>query len=259
VLGDAAGAIPEALRRWSTARKRASRRWWIGATAAGALALIATALWLYEPAWNPPVATGGSRTELDAPRAAEPEVAPVAEREAPRAALPPVVEAPAEPVAEELSEVPASPEEDLPEVQAAPPPPARAPPPRMVKAAPAPASSAPAKAVTQEAPSADIPEVPAPVPAASAAPESVSLGAGDALARPSDLAPAQRVEDGIPVFVNAVPSAQIEIDGREVGRTPIVGLPVPPGERRFAARFADGRRVERTIRVEGSEVYVLFP
>jgi hypothetical protein len=61
------------------------------------------------------------------------------------------------------------------------------------------------------------------------------------------------------VFVNAVPAARIEIDGRDVGSTPIVGLPIPPGTRRFAASFADGRRVERTIQVEGAEVYVLFP
>jgi hypothetical protein len=63
----------------------------------------------------------------------------------------------------------------------------------------------------------------------------------------------------IPVFVNAVPAARIEIDGRDAGPTPIVGLPIAPGTRRFVARFADGRRLERSVDVEGSEVYVLFP
>jgi hypothetical protein len=61
------------------------------------------------------------------------------------------------------------------------------------------------------------------------------------------------------VFVNAVPAARIEIDGRDVGSTPIVGLPVAPGARHFVASFADGRRLERRVEVEGTEVYVLFP
>jgi type II secretory pathway predicted ATPase ExeA len=63
----------------------------------------------------------------------------------------------------------------------------------------------------------------------------------------------------IPVFVNAVPSARIAIDGRDVGSTPIVGLRIPQGNRQFVASFEDGRRVERSVEVAGSEVYVLFP
>jgi hypothetical protein len=59
--------------------------------------------------------------------------------------------------------------------------------------------------------------------------------------------------------VNAVPAARIAIDGRDVGSTPIVGLLIPEGTRRFVASFADGRRLERSVDVEGNEVYVLFP
>jgi type II secretory pathway predicted ATPase ExeA len=120
---------------------------------------------------------------------------------------------------------------------------------------PAPPAAAPAPEVDQPAaapaPVEPLPPVQAPPPAEPAA-------------RPPPVArvvppPAAPEVEAIPVFVNAVPAARIEIDGRDVGSTPIVGLPVPSGERRFVASFADGRRLERNVDVEGNEVYVLFP
>jgi hypothetical protein len=63
----------------------------------------------------------------------------------------------------------------------------------------------------------------------------------------------------IPISVNAVPPAEISIDGHEIGPTPIVGLPVPPGNWRIVATFANGTAVERQVEVEAEEVHVLFP
>lgn len=63
----------------------------------------------------------------------------------------------------------------------------------------------------------------------------------------------------IPVSLNAEPWAQIEVDGRDVGATPIAGLLLAPGPHRFQARFPDGRVVERTLRVDGHRDRFSFP
>ncbi len=133
-----------------------------------------------------------------------------------------------------------------------------------------------------------VPAVDAPAPAA--APEPVSSPAEPAAAGPAmDVAAGRRVPSGaddplalagfrvveirggrprqipgpeagrVPVFINAVPAADIEIDGHPIGMTPIVALPVPPGERSFVATFSNGTRLERRVEVDGDEVHVLFP
>ena len=202
------------------------------------------------PAPLPPVETrlagDGRRPPAPEPirtaRSREPEVAapPARERSAP---APPPAPAPDPAPARRAPRPPAVVESPAPAPVAAirpdPPPPAQAEPPAR------PAARAPAPPVRSNPPDGD----------------EVGLdGFRLVQVRDGRLGQVPGPEQGrVPVFVNAVPSAEIEIDGHEIGRTPIVGLPVPPGPRRFVAVFANGTRLERQVEVDGEEVHVLFP
>jgi hypothetical protein len=61
------------------------------------------------------------------------------------------------------------------------------------------------------------------------------------------------------VGVNATPWATIQVDGREVGITPLADLPLEPGEHRFRATLPDGRVVEREVLVTTLNRRVIFP
>jgi hypothetical protein len=63
----------------------------------------------------------------------------------------------------------------------------------------------------------------------------------------------------IPVSLNARPWARIEVDGREVGITPLADLPMTPGLHRFRAHLADGRVVERALRIDAYRNHISFP
>jgi hypothetical protein len=59
--------------------------------------------------------------------------------------------------------------------------------------------------------------------------------------------------------VNADPWAEIEIDGRSAGETPLAEIPLSPGRHRFAARMPDGRVLEREVDIQASRRRVVFP
>ncbi len=61
------------------------------------------------------------------------------------------------------------------------------------------------------------------------------------------------------VSLNARPWARIEVDGRDVGITPLADLPMAPGPHRFRAHLPDGRVVERTVRVDAYRDHISFP
>jgi hypothetical protein len=79
-----------------------------------------------------------------------------------------------------------------------------------------------------------------------------------AVARPPSPLPVAAAPP-VPVHVNARPWARIFVDGRELGVTPLGNVPIAPGLRRFRAELADGRVVEREVRVEAADQKVTFP
>jgi len=70
----------------------------------------------------------------------------------------------------------------------------------------------------------------------------------------ADAAPA----DPLAVNVNASPWARVEIDGVDVGETPLAGIPVLPGPHTFRATLPDGRVVERTVDIAADNRHVSF-
>jgi MSHA biogenesis protein MshM len=60
------------------------------------------------------------------------------------------------------------------------------------------------------------------------------------------------------VNLNAVPWARVEIDGIDVGETPLAGVPLRPGPHAFRAYLPDGRIVERTVEIDAANRHVAF-
>ena len=58
--------------------------------------------------------------------------------------------------------------------------------------------------------------------------------------------------------VNAAPWAEIHVDGRPVGETPIGELSIAPGAHVVTATLPDGRVLERNVEARNDDVYVVF-
>jgi hypothetical protein len=95
-------------------------------------------------------------------------------------------------------------------------------------------------------------EIPSPV-TASADPEPPSQHAEVIQSAPEPPPPT------IAVSLNARPWARIEVDGSEVGITPLGDLPISPGPHRFRARLADGRVIERVVQIDAYRDHISFP
>ena len=63
----------------------------------------------------------------------------------------------------------------------------------------------------------------------------------------------------VTVNINADPWADVWIDGRHLGDTPLADVPLAMGEHRFRAVFEDGKVVERTIDVDREHRFISFP
>ncbi len=61
-----------------------------------------------------------------------------------------------------------------------------------------------------------------------------------------------------PININAYPWAQIEIDGRALGETPMGELRLPRGGYELRAVFADGSSQSRHIQADGNERFIVF-
>ncbi len=88
--------------------------------------------------------------------------------------------------------------------------------------------------------------------------EKDSVGSGPCPTRDVVVRPGARGEKTVTVAINAEPWARIWIDGRPLGETPLVDVPVALGKRAFCALFPDGRRVERTVDVDGEGLEIQF-
>ncbi len=64
--------------------------------------------------------------------------------------------------------------------------------------------------------------------------------------------------DALSVNVNATPWARIEIDGVDVGETPLAGIPLRPGPHTFRAQLPDGRVLERSVEIDPDHRHVAF-
>jgi hypothetical protein len=62
----------------------------------------------------------------------------------------------------------------------------------------------------------------------------------------------------IAVSINAMPWAVVKIDGREVGETPLAGIPLTPGRHTFEARMPDGTMRQQTLDVDAAHKAVVF-
>jgi type II secretory pathway predicted ATPase ExeA len=94
------------------------------------------------------------------------------------------------------------------------------------------------------------------------APPAYTLAADLDVAAPasdSDTRTAPLAQGPVVVSVNADPWAEIEVDGRAVGETPIARLALAPGRHRFSARMPDGRVLDREVDVLESGARVVFP
>lgn len=71
-------------------------------------------------------------------------------------------------------------------------------------------------------------------------------------------APAPVSIETVRIAINATPWALIEIDGQEVGETPLAGVELAVGRHRFVAHMPDGTQRERVTHVDEAATAVLF-
>jgi hypothetical protein len=134
---------------------------------------------------------------------------------------------------------------------------------RPAAPSPAPARELPPVAAAPPAAAAPVPR-PAPPPA-TVPPAARRAAAAKPPARAPAPAPTpKRVAATAPapadgwLVVNAIPRAEIHLDGAVIGATPIVRHRVAGGSHRVIARFDDGTADERTIQMAGGELYLMF-
>jgi len=60
------------------------------------------------------------------------------------------------------------------------------------------------------------------------------------------------------VQINASPWANIEVDGIDLGATPLANIPLFAGEHSFRARMPDGRVIERTVEIDAESRFISF-
>jgi type II secretory pathway predicted ATPase ExeA len=60
------------------------------------------------------------------------------------------------------------------------------------------------------------------------------------------------------VQINASPWANIEVDGIDLGATPLANIPLFAGAHSFRARMPDGRVIERTVEIDAERRFISF-
>jgi len=79
-----------------------------------------------------------------------------------------------------------------------------------------------------------------------------------ASAREPEPAPPHAVPQPISVSINATPWATIEIDGEEIGVTPMAGVLLAPGDHTFRVRMPDGAVREEIVRIAPDNRHIAF-
>ena len=114
------------------------------------------------------------------------------------------------------------------------------------------AALAPPPTVPEEVPEIVEPSQPPPedVPEDTTAPEQVAFA--------RDPEPPPPAPPPISVSINATPWATNEIDGEEVGVTPMAGVLLAPGDHEFRARMPDGTVLEEVVRIAPDNRHIAF-
>ncbi|HTF33740.1 MAG TPA: AAA family ATPase [Myxococcota bacterium] len=120
------------------------------------------------------------------------------------------------------------------------------------------AGNAPPTVAASQPPQPKVPESPRASQPASEQPVAASGSDEPKPSSPSAPLAAQVPVAPIPVHINATPWATIEVDGVEVGETPIAGVPLAPGNHVFRARMPNGRVIERTVQIGAGTRHVTF-
>jgi hypothetical protein len=79
-----------------------------------------------------------------------------------------------------------------------------------------------------------------------------------ASAREPEPAPPPAAPEPISVSINATPWATIEIDGEEIGITPMAGVMLAPGDHEFRVRLPDGTVLEEIVRIAPDNRHIAF-
>ncbi len=99
-------------------------------------------------------------------------------------------------------------------------------------------------------------EVEAPLASAESWPASAA-GPGDTATAAGEAAPPAPVGP-LAVQINATPWANVEVDGIDLGETPLANVPLFAGEHAFRVRMPDGRVIERTIEIDAERRFLSF-
>ena len=79
----------------------------------------------------------------------------------------------------------------------------------------------------------------------------------EAIEPANELPPAESFRP-LAVQINASPWANIEVDGIDLGATPLANIPLFAGEHSFRARMPDGRVIERRVEIDAERRFVSF-
>jgi hypothetical protein len=60
------------------------------------------------------------------------------------------------------------------------------------------------------------------------------------------------------VQINASPWANVEVDGIDLGATPLANIPLFAGEHSFRVKMPDGRMIDRTIEIDAERRFISF-
>ena len=79
----------------------------------------------------------------------------------------------------------------------------------------------------------------------------------EAIEPANELPPAETFKP-LAVQINASPWANIEVDGIDLGATPLANIPLFAGEHSFRARMPDGRVIERRVEIDAERRFISF-